>query len=358
MKEKVVVGMSGGVDSSMTLLLLKKQGYDPIGVSLKFSTWQSDKNTCKENVCCTDKSFQTAKDVCDKLNVPYYIYEVKDAFDKNVINYFVDELKLGRTPNPCIMCNRNFKFDKLFEFASKHGIEKVSTGHYARISFNKLNEVELKLAKDETKDQTYGLCMLPQHWLKNIILPLGDYLKKEVYDLAEIENFNIFLKQKQSQDLCFVSKKSMPAFIEHSVGIKKGNIVDDEGNILGQHNGTHFFTLGQKRGLNLSSRYYVKKLDKKNNLVVVTNNQKDMIKVKKILINPYNLISKHKFESKEIIAKIRYGDSLPSKAKIFFENEKMYVEFNEPRENVTNGQFCVFYENDMCLGGGIINSLN
>ena len=356
MKEKIVVGMSGGVDSSMTLLLLKKQGYDPIGVSLRFSIWKSDKNTCKENICCTDESFKIAQDVCDKLNVPYHIIDVKEAFDKNVIQYFIDELKKGRTPNPCIMCNRHFKFDKLFEFAKKHNITKVATGHYAKIEIN--DEAELKLAKDQTKDQTYGLCMLPQHWLKNIVLPLGDLNKKEVYEIAQKENFDIFLKQKQSQDLCFVSKKSMPDFIKENIGIKKGNIVDEKGNVLGQHNGTHFFTLGQKKGLNLSGRYYVKDLDKKNNLVIVTKNIDDVKKSKKIYLKPYNIISNKKFEKKEIIAKIRYGDSFPSKAYAYIENEDLIIEFIDPRSSVTNGQFCVIYDKDICLGGGIINSFD
>jgi tRNA-uridine 2-sulfurtransferase len=355
MDKKIVVGMSGGVDSSMSLLLLKKQGYLPIGVSLRFSVWKNNKNTCKENICCTDESFKISEKVCKKLNVPYYIIDVEKSFDKNVIQYFTNELKKGRTPNPCIMCNRFFKFDNLFEFAKNNNIEYVATGHYAKIEFNG-NEAKLKLAKDESKDQTYGLCMLPQNWLKNIILPLGNLLKKEVYDIAKKEGFSFFLKQKQSQDLCFVSKKSMPNFIEENIGLREGNIINCEGKILGKHKGTHFFTLGQKKGLNLSSRYYVKELDFKKNIVVVTNDINDMNKYKKILLEPYNLISSEKFLSKKVIAKIRYGDSLPSKAKIFFENEKLYVEFDEPRENVTNGQFCVFYDKDVCLGGGIINS--
>ena len=358
MKEKIVVGMSGGVDSSMTLLLLKQHGYEPIGVSLKFSNWKSDKNTCKENICCTDDSFKIAKSVCDKLNVPYHIIEVHDSFDKNVIKYFIEELKSGKTPNPCIICNRFFKFDQLFEFAKKNNIKKVATGHYAIIEHNKnLDEVELKLAKDQTKDQTYGLCMLPQEWLKNIILPLGNMLKDEVYDLAKKEGFEVFLKQKQSQDLCFVSKKSMPYFLEETIGKKHGDIIDEEGNIIGKHNGTHFFTLGQKKGLKLPGKYYVKKLDRKNNLVIVTNNIDNMIKFKKIILNPFNIISDKPFSKEDVIAKIRYGDSYPSEAIAYLENEKLYVEFNEPRENVTNGQFCVFYKNDVCLGGGIINSI-
>jgi tRNA-specific 2-thiouridylase len=168
--KKIVVGMSGGVDSSMSLVLLRKMGYEPVGVSLKLTHWKNENNKLKENVCCTAESFDIAAAVCKKLGFEYHIYDVSKTFQKEVIDYFISDLKIVRTPNPCVKCNRYLKFKKLLEFAKKHNINYVSTGHYAKI-VNNNGKYELHRAKDLKKDQTYGLCFLPQKWLKNIILP-------------------------------------------------------------------------------------------------------------------------------------------------------------------------------------------
>ena len=167
-KEKIIVGMSGGIDSSVSLILLKQQGFEPIGVSLKLPVWENPVNQLRENVCCTKESLETAKEICENLNVPFFIYDVQDDFHKEVINYFIKEYKNERTPNPCFICNRFLKFNKLFEFAEKENIKKIATGHYAIIK-NVSKQSVLFKAKDDKKNQTYYLAFLKKEWLKNIV---------------------------------------------------------------------------------------------------------------------------------------------------------------------------------------------
>jgi tRNA-uridine 2-sulfurtransferase len=353
---KIVVGMSGGVDSSMTLVLLKKQGWEPIGVSLKLAKWESNKNECKENACCTEESFRIAKDVCDKLNVPYHIYNVSKEFEKEVMDYFIDELKNYRTPNPCVICNRRLKFRYLFDWAHKHGIDYVATGHYARIEENKEGIFELKSAKDALKDQTYGLSMFPQEWLKFVKTPLGDLTKDEVYALAKKEGFEIFQKLKQSQDLCFVSGKALDFFIEERLGLKKGDIVDIKGKKLGEHKGLHFYTIGQTKKLYLPAKYYVKKFDVTKNNLVVTDKIEEVKSQEAIELYPYNFTIKEPTSPIRITAKIRYGEFVKGVGTLYPPKDgKVIVKFDEPKHAVTPGQFCVFYDGDICLGGGVIN---
>jgi len=330
--KEIIVGMSGGVDSSMALVLLKAQGWQPIGVSLKYATWKNQ-NQCLEveppnieNACCSAESFKIARNVCKKLNVPYYIVNVSKDFQKKVIDYFVLELKNFKTPNPCIVCNRYLKFQKLFEFAKKHKIKFIATGHYAKIKKNitteshnchlngwsprpqkilesdltlgdskqQTNKYELLTAKDTKKDQTYSLSFLPQKWLKHIIFPLGNYTKTEVYKMAEQNGFKIFLEKKQSQDFCFIANKSMKYFLEQEIGKKYGLIKDTKGNILGEHQGLHFYTIGQRKGIKLpGGPYFVAKIDILNNVLIVTKNEKELYH-KEILLSPVHFISENK----------------------------------------------------------------
>lgn len=353
--KKIVVGMSGGIDSSAALILLKKQKFDPIGVSLKFAVWKNRKNLLRENICCSLKSLKIAKKVCQKLNVPHFIFDVSEKFEKEVINYFVSELKNYRTPNPCIICNRYLKFKKLFQWAKKHGIKYVATGHYARIRQNpKTKKYELLRAKDKNKDQTYSLSFLPQKWLKNIIFPLGNYTKKEVYQIVKKERFNFLVKKKQSQDFCFVAGKSLQYFLEAKIGRKAGLIMDLEGNILGKHQGLHFYTIGQRKGIKLpGGPYFVAGFDISRNVLKVTKNLKDLYR-KEIFLSPYHFISGETPQKKiRVKAKIRYRQSLAEATLIPLRN-KLKVIFDSPQKSPTPGQFCVFYQNDVCLGGGII----
>jgi len=353
---KIVVGMSGGVDSSMALLLLKKQGWQPIGVSLKLPVWKDKKNCLRENVCCTVESFRIAKNICRKLGVPYHIADVQKDFKREVINYFVSSLKRKQTPNPCVICNRYLKFKKLLDWAKKHKIDYVATGHYAKIKQNpKTRKYELLKAKDKNKDQTYSLCFLPQKWLSRIIFPLGDCTKERVYKLAEKEGFEFFLKTKQSQDFCFIDNKLMPEFLKKEIGQKPGLIVDENHRVLGKHQGLHFYTIGQRKGIKLpNGPYFVKGFNIKKNILIVTNKSKELLQ-KEVFLSPFNFIS-GVLPNKAINAqaKIRYRQSLESAILYPVKSGKSKIVFKESQRAVTLGQFCVFYDKNVCLGGGVI----
>lgn len=282
--KRVVVGLSGGVDSSVAIFLLKKMGYQPIGVSLKFSVWHHKHNLCRENLCCTNESFVLAKKLCQKLKVPYRIVNRQKEFEKVVINYFLNELRAGRTPNPCVVCNQKLRFPKLFEIAKKLDAGFVATGHYARRQReirnskseirNKSQNINFKLikARDKIKDQTYFLYTLKQNQLEKIILPLGNLTKDEVRKIATKEK--IEYTKKESQDFCFVANHSMSDFLKTKIGQKTGPIYNEKGKKLGQHQGLHFYTIGQRKGLSFGKPHWVYKIDKKNNALFVTDNLK------------------------------------------------------------------------------------
>lgn len=354
-KGKIVVGMSGGIDSSISLLLLKKAGWEPIGVSLKLSVWKDKNNKRRENACCTYDSLNIARGICKKLKVPYYIIDARNDFKKEVIDYFIKELKNKKTPNPCVICNRHLKFKKLFEVAKSVGAKFVATGHYARVEFNKKSKkFKLLKGKDKNKDQSYSLSFLPQEWLKNIIFPLGEYQKEEVYEIAKKEGFKFFLKKKESQDFCFIANKSYPKFLEKVIGQKRGLILDAKKNILGKHDGLHFYTIGQRKGIKIfGGPYYVTGFAKKKNILYVSKDKKDLLK-KEIKVFPYHLISGEKLK-KPVSAgvKTRYQQEL-KRALILPDKKGLKIIFKEGISSPTPGQFAVFYEEDICLGGGEI----
>jgi len=358
-QKRIVVGMSGGVDSSMALVLLKKQGWQPVGVSLKYAVWRDKKNLLRENICCSAESFKIAKSICQKLNVPHHIFDVSKEFKKEVIDYFISELKHNRTPNPCVICNRYLKFKKLFEWAKKHNIKYIATGHYACIKKNKKNKYELLKAKDSSKDQTYSLSFLPQKWLKNIIFPLGNYTKDEIFKMAGSEGFDFYLKRKQSQDFCFVAGKCLNCFLEKEIGKKEGLIKNPQGKILGKHQGLHFYTIGQRKGINLSAGpYFVVGKIFKNNTLTVSRNEQTLM-AKETILSPFNFMSSEKIKKRvRIQAKIRSRHN-PAKATLIPVNSKQIrIIFDKPQKSITPGQFTVFYQGNICLGGGRIIKTN
>ncbi len=350
-KKKVVVGMSGGVDSSLALLLLKEQGYEPIGVSLKLPVWRNRSNCLKENVCCTKEAFSIAKKICRQAGVKHYILDVSRDFQKVVIKYFLEEYANLRTPNPCIICNRGLKFRKLLEFADKHGVKYVATGHYARIAVNGRNEKwELQKAKDKLKDQTYSLSCLPQKWLPRIMLPLGEYLKSEVYAMAKDRGLGFFEKTKQSQDFCFVSGKSLHEFLKRNLRPRGGEIIDEQGAVLGKHKGLCFYTLGQRKGINVNGGpYYVIGTDAKKNRLIISKDSKAAWKRTATLSPCYLSVSKGSFKAKT--------RAQQETTRIFIKKGKTgkwRVDFGKNGKLLTPGQFCVVYNKGICLGGGRI----
>lgn len=360
-KQKIIVGMSGGIDSSMTAFLLKKQSWQPIGVSLNLPQWHGKKN------------FASAKKICQRLNIPYYLIDCQKDFKDKVVDYFIKELKKGQTPNPCVVCNRYLKFAKLIEFAQTKKINYVATGHYARKRefpiFRPKDDqpwagnfqfpiYQLLTAKDKTKDQTYNLCFLTQEQLQHLIFPLGNYTKKEVYQMAKKQGFNWLIKQKQSQDFCYVNDKLLTEFLTKKLGKQIGNIVDEKGNILGQHKGLHFYTIGQRKGLRINNGpWFVKTINKKKNILIVTKNEKEIVQ-KEIYLSPFNFLS-GKLTNKpiKVMAKIRYRQPLNEAILSPTKNNQLKLVFKNPQKAATPGQFCVFYQKNICLGGGkIINN--
>lgn len=340
--KKIVVGMSGGVDSTVALMLLKEQGFKPVGVSLKF----------------TKESFTKAKAVCDKMGVKYYILDCQKEFKKIVIGYFLNLLKKNQTPSPCFICNRDLKFKKLFAFAKKNKIDYVATGHYARTRFNKKTGLfELLKAKDKIKDQSYFLSILNQRQLKYIIFALGSIYKDKVYQIAKNYGFDYYLKTKQSQDLCFISSKSMPFYLAKEIGQKPGQIQDLSGNILGTHQGLCFYTIGQRKGINLSNGpWFVIKKDIKKNILIVTNNQNNpKLYKKEVIVNhPFFISGQMPQKPLTIKAKVRYNQMTESALLKNLNKNRVKLIFKKPQRAVTAGQWAVFYKRDVCLGGGII----
>ena len=339
--KKIVVGMSGGIDSSIALILLKKQGWNPIGVSL--------------NLPHSKQSLKIAKSVCKKLNVPYYIVDVRKDFQKEVVDYFISEWKNLRTPNPCVVCNPNFKFKQLLQWAKKHKIQYVATGHYARLKLNnKTKKYELLKGKDRNKDQSYDLCLLPQKYLRHIIFPLGNYTKKRIYEIAREEGFKLLANKKESQDFCFIAGQSLCPFLKKEIGEKQGPILDLKGNVISKHQGLHFFTIGQRKGIKLSGGpYFVAGWDKNKNTLFVTKNKKTLYK-KELSVFPYHLISGKKI-TKPISAQVRtrYQQKL-LQACLIPEKRKLKIILEESVFAPCPGQFAVFYQKDKCLGGGRI----
>lgn len=339
----------------MALVFLKKQGWDPVGVSLKYPVWEDPQNCLRENVCCSAESFQIAADVCKSLKVPYHIFDVSREFKKEVIDYFLQKLRGHRTPNPCVMCNRHLKFKKLLEWAGRHGIDHVATGHYARVRKNpRTKRHELLKARDPEKDQTYSLSFLSQEQLRHMVLPLGDHTKKEIYAMAQKLGFEIFLKRKQSQDFCFVSGSSMGCFLEKEIGICEGPVQDEAGNVLGKHRGLHFYTVGQRKGLGFSGGpFFVSGSDPSKNILYASRDERRLLS-REVVLFPCNFTGGAPRKPARVQVKIRYRQTAAAGKLFPLAGGKAKIVFDKSQRAVTPGQFAVLYRRAVCLGGGEI----
>jgi tRNA-specific 2-thiouridylase len=354
-KGKVIVGMSGGVDSSMAMYLLKEQGYEPIGVSLKYEVWDDPANTLKENVCCSDESFRIAAHVCELMGAEHHILDVSKKFRKEIVEYFKSELKAKRTPNPCVMCNRVLKFKELIDFADKMKVPFVATGHYAKVE-KVGGKFALLKSKDPYKDQTYSLSFLKKEWLSKILFPLGDYTKERIYEMTNKAGLSFYLYRKQSQDFCYVSDKSMKAFLEKEIGIEPGKIVDSKGEVLGDHQGLHFYTIGQRKGVVIpNGPWFVTGVNvKRNELIVTKMGEGPELFKTEVILSPFNLLIDPPKKPIQVDAKIRYQQTLSPATLYPPEKDKIRLVFEKPQRAVTEGQFGVFYQGDKCLGSGRI----
>ena len=347
MNKKVLLGMSGGVDSSVSAIILQKQGYEVIGCTMIL--WENEN---------TEKSINDAKKVCEKLNIDHYTYNLKNEFKKNVIDYFINEYKNARTPNPCIECNKFMKFGIFYEIAKELNCDYIATGHYARIEYSeKYNQKVLRKSSENKKDQTYFLYNISNEVLKHIIFPLQEFSNKEdIRKIAKNEGLEI-AEKKDSQEICFIQDNNYQKFLKEYGDLKNkaGNIMLKTGEILGKHTGIFNYTIGQRKGLQISYRepLYVINLDlDKNNVIVGT--EKELYSKKLYAKNTNWIINIEKNKQVECYAKIRYR-AKEAKAKLKVQDNKVEVIFDEPQRAITNGQSVVFYDEDgIVLGGGTI----
>lgn len=350
-KKKVLLGMSGGVDSSVAAFLLQKEGYDVIGVTMKLH-----KDSNNDGGCCSINAVEDARRVANKLGIQFHVFNMEEEFKKYVIDYFIKEYEAGRTPNPCIACNRYIKFGALLDKAKSLGIDYVATGHYAIIEKSNDRYI-LKMAKDDTKDQSYVLYNLTQEQLSKTLFPLGKYKKKEIREIAKKIGLQVASKP-DSQEICFVEDNDHFNFINQNSTkpITKGEIVDIKGNVLGYHEGITKYTIGQRKGLGISlgKPMFVVDIDAENNRIVLGSNE-DLL-IKELDVTDINWISINKLENKiKVKAKIRYKAKEETATVTPIDNNRIKVIFDTPQRAVTPGQSIVFYQNDNVVGGGIIS---
>lgn len=357
MDKKALIAMSGGVDSSVAAFLTKQQEFECMGVTMKLFNNSDIDIDVRENTCCSLDDVEDARSVAYRLNIPYHVFNFSDRFKEDVIERFVDAYQKGRTPNPCIDCNRYLKFDKLFSRAKELGYNYVVTGHYARISFSEeTGRYILKKAVDTSKDQSYVLYSLTQEQLSHVMFPLGELAKTEVRKIAE-ENGFVNAQKHDSQDICFVVNGTYAEFIENYTGKKfpEGNFVDKNGNVLGRHKGIIRYTVGQRKGLGLALPHpmYVTAVDPVSNTVTLGENE-DLFSTS-VTAEKINLISvPNLFTPMRVKAKVRYRQAEQWATAVQTAPDTLKVEFDEPQRAITKGQAVVLYDNDIVVGGGTI----
>lgn len=352
--KKVLVGMSGGIDSAMSCYLLKENGYEVSGMNCRFF---SENDSFIDKSCCSPENIKDAQSVADKLSVPFYVFDLSEEFKKYVIKNFVDTYVDAATPNPCIECNKHLKFGALLNKAQEMGFDYIATGHYAKIEYNESTKrYVLKKARDESKDQTYVLYNLTQQQLKHIIFPLGDYYKKDLREMATELDF-VNAKKHDSQDICFIPDGDYASFIERYLdySFPAGNFIDTDGNVLGKHKGIIKYTVGQRRGLEiaLGKPMYVLSKSTQDNTVTLCEN--DALFSKELFAKDVNLISIPNITSPiRVKAKVRYKHKEEWATAEMLENGILHIVFDEPQRAIAKGQAVVLYNEDEVVGGGTI----
>ncbi len=356
MEKKAVVAMSGGVDSSVAALLVRRAGYEAIGVTLRLYD-NEDAGISREKTCCSLDDVNDARAVCARLNIPFYVLNFKENFRREVMERFVSAYERGETPNPCIDCNRYIKFEGLMERAEEIGCDHVATGHYARVSYNgETGRWLLKKGLDPSKDQSYVLYSLTQEQLSRLLLPLGELTKEQVRSIAE-ENGFVNAKKRDSQDICFVPDGDYAAFIERYAGKKfpPGSFVGSGGEIYGQHKGIIHYTVGQRKGLGLSfpQPMYVCKIDPAANEVLLGEHER--LFSTELAAEDINLISRAEIpEPMRVTAKVRYRHAEQPATVVQTDTDRIKVIFDQPQRAITRGQAVVLYDGDIVVGGGKI----
>lgn len=355
--ETVVVGMSGGVDSAVSAYLLKEQGKNVVAVFMV--NWEEQ----DDGVCTSEADYEDVKRVSQTIGIPYYTVNYTKEYYDRVFEYFLKEYSEGRTPNPDVLCNREIKFGPFLEFAKKIGADKIATGHYAKV-VEKDGKFYLYKAKDKNKDQSYFLNQLSQEQLGSVIFPLAEIEKPEVRKIAEkLELSNA--KKKDSTGVCFIGERNFRNFLKNFLPAKPGQIKTTDGEVVGTHEGLMYYTLGQRRGLNIGGkkggngeRWFVLDKDLKNNVLIVSQGEDDLLFSNGLYAKEFNWIPEvPKEKNFKCFAKFRYRQPDQGVSVEVLEGKRIKVDFDEKQRAITPGQFVVLYdENERCLGGGIIES--
>ncbi len=354
---KIVVGMSGGVDSSVAALLLKEEGHEVIGVFMK--NWEEKDES---GLCSATEDYDDVRRVCDQIGIPYYSVNFEKEYYDSVFSHFLEEYQKGRTPNPDVLCNREIKFKRFLNYATEVlGADYLAMGHYAQVDFSK-ESYRLKKGYDNNKDQTYFLCQLGQKELKKALFPIGHLSKAEVRQIAQ-DNDLATAEKKDSTGICFIGERHFGEFLSQYLPAQPGKIVDLEGNIKGDHQGLMYYTLGQRRGLGIGGQgtgeawFVVQKDLAKNELVVVQGAQHPALYSKSLEADEFNWVSgRAPAMAFTCTAKFRYRQSDQAVA-VEVIGRGIHVKFEKPQKAVTPGQFVVLYDGDICLGGGVIDSI-
>lgn len=356
--ETVVIGMSGGVDSAVSALLLKEQGYNVVGLFM--NNWEEKDDT---GVCTATEDYEDVKRVCQTIGIPYYSVNFAQEYWDRVFSTFLSEYKKGRTPNPDVLCNREIKFGPFLEYAKKLGADYIATGHYCKVE-EKDGLFYLKKAKDKTKDQSYFLNQLSQKQLSCVLFPLADIEKKKVREIALKYNLSN-AKKKDSTGVCFIGERNFKRFLQTYIPAKSGDIVDTFGNVVGKHDGVLYYTLGQRKGLNIGGksggngeRWFVLEKDVKNNRLVVSQGEDDLLFSKGLVAREFNWIPQEPNEKVfNCFAKFRYRQP-DQRVRVFVDKDSVKIDFYEKQRAITPGQYVVLYdEEENCLGGGVIDEI-
>lgn len=352
---KITIGLSGGVDSSVAAYLLKEQGHDVTGLFM-YNWEESDEN----GVCSSESDYEDVKKVCGILKIPYYSVNFAKEYLDRVFSDFLKEYSLGRTPNPDVLCNREIKFGPFLDYALKLGADKIATGHYCGVSQNN-GRFFLDKAKDSNKDQTYFLNQLSQYQLSKVVFPLSDITKPEVREIAKKLGLSTASK-KDSTGICFIGERKFKEFLQNYLPAKPGKIIDTEGNIIGTHDGLMYYTLGQRRGLGIggihgsNGRWFVIDKDLKNNNLIVSCKDETLLYSKALITYNVNWIPEIPSDNFECYAKFRYRQDEQRVHVSKIENGYR-IDFFQKQRAVTPGQYVVFYDQDHCLGGGVIEEV-
>ena len=356
--KKVVIGMSGGVDSSVAAIMLKKQGYEVIGLSMR--NWDTSVNgdflgnpDLDDSICPQEQDYNDALEVCQKLDIPLHRIDFVKEYWDYVFTYFLEELKKGRTPNPDIMCNKYIKFDMFVREAEKLGADYIATGHYARMKDGKLLR-----AVDLNKDQTYFLSQVSQKQLENVLFPIGDMEKPEVRKIAD-EYGLITASKKDSTGICFIGERNFTKFLENYLPNTPGKVIEiDTKEVIGEHIGLMYYTIGQRRGLNIGGskeRMFVVGKDLKENILYISYGNTDYLISDSCIIDTVNFNSDKR--PIDCTAKFRYRQPDNDVSLEYLDNGEILVKYPQGVKAVTPGQACVIYDGEECLGGGIIKEV-